>query len=179
MWRRGLLVGRFQPFHLGHLHAVRYALEKVEELCILVGSADKSHQLDNPFTAGERVYMIKAAVEEANIDCKRVLIIPLPDASAHSLWVASVKANVPKFEVVFSNDPLTRRLFKEEGFTVLDIPFYERSTFSATEVRRRMISGEPWEELVPKSVARIIREVGGVDRLKQLNQRNGHTHSVN
>jgi nicotinamide-nucleotide adenylyltransferase len=141
MWRRGLLVGRFQPFHLGHLHAVRYALERVEELCILVGSADKSHQLENPFTAGERVYMVKAALEEAGIDCRRVLIIPLPDSPAHSLWVASVKANVPKFDVVFSNDPLTRRLFQEEGFTVLDIPFYERSKFSATEVRRRMLKG--------------------------------------
>jgi nicotinamide-nucleotide adenylyltransferase len=171
MWQRGLLVGRFQPFHTGHLHAVRYALEKVEELCILVGSADKSHQLDNPFTAGERVYMIKAALEEAGIDCKRVLIIPLPDSSAHSLWVASVKAAVPKFDVIFSNDPLTRRLFQEEGFTVLDIPFYERSTFSATEVRRRMLKGEPWEELVPKVVAKIICELGGVDRLRQLSQR--------
>jgi len=164
-------VGRFQPFHTGHLHAVRYALEKVEELCILVGSADKSHQLDNPFTAGERVYMIKAALEEAGIDCKRVLIIPLPDSSAHSLWVASVKAAVPKFDVIFSNDPLTRRLFQEEGFTVLDIPFYERSTFSATEVRRRMLKGEPWEELVPKVVAKIICELEGVDRLRQLSQR--------
>jgi nicotinamide-nucleotide adenylyltransferase len=171
MWQRGLLVGRFQPFHTGHLHAVRYALEKVEELCILVGSADKSHQLDNPFTAGERVYMIKAALEEAGIDCKRVLIIPLPDSSAHSLWVASVKAAVPKFDVIFSNDPLTRRLFQEEGFTVLDIPFYERSTFSATEVRRRMLKGEPWEELVPKVVAKIICELEGVDRLRQLSQR--------
>jgi len=163
-------VGRFQPFHLGHLHAVKYALERVEQLCILVGSAEKSHQPDNPFTAGERVCMIKAALEEANIDCRRVLIIPLPDASAHSIWVASVKATVPKFDVVFSNDPLTRRLFQEEGFTVLDIPFYERSTFSATEVRRRMLRGEAWEELVPKSVAKIIYEVGGVERLKQLNQ---------
>jgi nicotinamide-nucleotide adenylyltransferase len=170
MWRRGLLVGRFQPFHLGHLHAVRYALERVEELCILVGSADKSHQLENPFTAGERVYMVKAALEEAGIDCRRVLIIPLPDSPAHSLWVASVKANVPKFDVVFSNDPLTRRLFQEEGFTVLDIPFYERTKFSATEVRRRMLKGEPWEELVPKAVTKIIYEIGGLERLKQLNQ---------
>jgi len=169
MWRRGLLVGRFQPFHFGHLYAVKYALERVEELCILVGSADKSHQLENPFTAGERVCMIKASLEEANIDYKRVLIIPLPDAPAHTLWVASVKATVPKFDVVFSNDPLTRRLFQEEGFSVLDIPFYERSTFSATEVRRRMLRGESWEELVPESVAKIIREIGGVDRLKELN----------
>lgn len=172
MWRSGILVGRFQPFHLGHLYAVKYALEKVTTLYIVVGSAEKSHQPDNPFTAGERTYMIKAALEEAGIDCRRVMIIPIPDAPSHSLWVALVKSMVPKFEVVFSNDPLTRRLFQEENVEVLDIPFYERSTYSATEVRRRMLSGESWEELVPKAVKSIIYEIRGVERLRQLSYRN-------
>ncbi|MEM3386442.1 MAG: nicotinamide-nucleotide adenylyltransferase [Nitrososphaerales archaeon] len=171
MWHSGLLIGRFQPFHLGHLFAVKYALGKVATLYIIVGSAEKSHQTDNPFTAGERIRMIKAALEEASIDCRRVMIIPLPDASAHSLWVASVKSMVPKFDVVFSNDPLTRRLFQEENVEVLDIPFHERSTYSATEVRRRMLSGEAWEELVPRAVAVIISEIKGVERLRQLSDK--------
>lgn len=171
MWRSGLLVGRFQPFHLGHLYAVRYALEKVSALYLVIGSAEKSHQPDNPFTAGERTYMIKAALEEANVDCRRVLIIPVPDASAHSLWVASVKSMVPKFDVVFSNDPLTRRLFQEEGVEVSDIPFLNRSIYSATEVRRRMLSGEAWEDLVPRAVAKVILEIKGVERVRQLSQR--------
>ena len=51
----GLLIGRFQPFHLGHLNAVEYALKNVDILWIVVGSADKSHEYRNPFTAGERI----------------------------------------------------------------------------------------------------------------------------
>ena len=52
MFKRALFVGRFQPFHYGHLHAVRTILEEAEELVIVVGSAQMSHEPDNPFTAG-------------------------------------------------------------------------------------------------------------------------------
>ncbi|MEM2975778.1 MAG: adenylyltransferase/cytidyltransferase family protein, partial [Candidatus Bathyarchaeia archaeon] len=48
--KRGLFVGRFQPFHLGHLTAVKNILKSVDELVIIVGSAQYSHRLDNPFT---------------------------------------------------------------------------------------------------------------------------------
>ncbi len=171
MWRSGLLIGRFQPFHLGHLYAVKYSLERVEFIYIIVGSSQKSHQPDNPFTAGERVAMIKAALEEEGIDCRRWLILPLPDAEAHSLWVSSVKATVPRFDVVFSNDPLTKTLFSEEGIRVLDIEFRERDKLSATEIRRRIVEGEEWESLVPKAVARIIVETGGVERIRTLNKK--------
>ncbi|TMI56005.1 nicotinamide-nucleotide adenylyltransferase, partial [Candidatus Bathyarchaeota archaeon] len=41
----GLYVGRFQPFHLGHLEAVRHILSKVDELVVVVGSAHDSHTI--------------------------------------------------------------------------------------------------------------------------------------
>ena len=77
--RRGLFVGRFQPFHLGHLGAIKTALERVQELIIVVGSAEYSHSDKNPFTAGERVEMILAAMKEANIDSARYVVIPVRD----------------------------------------------------------------------------------------------------
>lgn len=50
----GLLIGRFQPFHLGHLEAILFGLSKVENLWIGIGSSNKSHEMKNPFTADER-----------------------------------------------------------------------------------------------------------------------------
>jgi len=67
MISRGLYVGRFQPFHLGHLHAIKYVLSQVDEVIIVIGSAQYSHRLDNPFTAGERVTMVRRALDEAKI----------------------------------------------------------------------------------------------------------------
>jgi len=165
---RALYVGRFQPFHLGHLEAVKYILGNSKEIIIVVGSAQESHTLENPFTAGERIYMIKLALSEINIDPDRYYIIPVTDLDVHSLWVSHVCSHVPKFDVVYSNEPLTRRLFIEGGFRVESIPFFKRELCSATEIRRRMLMELNWEELVPKSVAAYIKEINGVERLKDL-----------
>ena len=47
---RALYIGRFQPFHLGHLHIVKYILEVSKEVIIAIGSSG-SHTVHNPFTA--------------------------------------------------------------------------------------------------------------------------------
>ena len=70
--KHGLFVGRFQPFHNGHLHAVKFALGKVDVLWIAIGSAQKSYEKKNPFTAGERLTMIKAVLDVNKINPKRI-----------------------------------------------------------------------------------------------------------
>jgi len=168
MVKRGVFVGRFQPFHNGHLKAVEGILKKVDELVIVVGSSQHSHRMSNPFTAGERITMIQRALEEEGIQPSRYWIVPVPDTHVHMIWVSQVVGYTPKFHVVYTNDPLTRRLFIERGFKVKPVPFHEREVYSATEIRKRIIDGENWEELVPKGVAQVINEVGGVERLRDL-----------
>ena len=168
IFSRALYVGRFQPFHLGHLEAVKYILERAEEIIIVIGSSQHSHTLENPFTAGERVLMVRLALDEAGINPSRYYIIPVVDLDVHGIWVPHVVSHVPKFDVVYTNEPLTRRLFMEGGFKVEPIPFYKRELCSATEIRRRMLAGKSWEALLPKSVAKFIKEIGGVERLREL-----------
>lgn len=165
---RGLYIGRFQPFHMGHLHAVKHALSEVNEVIIVVGSAQRSHSLDNPFTAGERMVMVREALNEGGISPLKYWIIPIRDLNVHMMWVSEVKGYTPEFERVYSNEPLTRRLFLEAGYRVESIPFKNRRRYSATEIRRRMVNGEHWKNLVPKIVAEFIEQIGGVDRLVDL-----------
>jgi len=168
MVKRGLYVGRFQPFHLGHLGAVKSILEDVEELVIVIGSAQYSHNIDNPFTAGERLVMIRKALEEARIDRSRVWIVPVPDVHLHMLWVSALEGYTPRFDVVFSNEPLTRRLFTEARYKVKPVRFFSRKVYASTLIREKMLKGESWEKLVPKSVAEFIKEIDGVSRLRDL-----------
>jgi nicotinamide-nucleotide adenylyltransferase len=168
MVKRGLLVGRFQPFHLGHLNAIKDVLKEVEELVIVIGSAQYSHRLNDPFTAGERLIMIRRALEEAKIDYSRVWVVPVPDVHLHMMWVSAVEGYTPPFNIVYSNEPLTRRLFMEAGYKVKAIRFYERKLYSSTEIRERMLKDESWEKLVPKSVATFIKEIDGINRLRDL-----------
>jgi len=84
------------------------------------------------------------------------------------MWISEVIGYTPKFNVVYTNEPLTKRLFIEAGFEVKPIPFIKRKIYSATEIRRRMIEDGDWEELVPKAVAEYIKEIDGVQRVKDL-----------
>jgi nicotinamide-nucleotide adenylyltransferase len=166
--RVGIFVGRFQPFHNGHLAAVVHAIKAVDYLYIVVGSAQKSHERDNPFTAGERITMIKGALDAAKVDPSKWMAIPVPDADSHSVWVAWLKATVPKFDVVFSNDALTNRLFGEEGVEVHPVPYLDRKDYSATNVRTRILEEKNWEQLVPPAVARLVNQFDGVGRVRSI-----------
>ena len=168
--KRGLFVGRFQPFHNGHLEVIKRILAEVDELIIIVGSSQYSHKLDNPFTAGERITMIKKALEENKIDSSKIWIIPVPDVHQHALWVSQIVGYSPKFDIVFTNEPLTNRLFTEARFNVKSVPFIKRNIYSATEIRKLMINGEDWEKLVPSSVSKFIKEIKGDVRLMDLNK---------
>jgi nicotinamide-nucleotide adenylyltransferase len=168
MVNRGVFVGRFQPFHKGHLRAVKDILGKVDELVIVVGSSQYSHTFDNPFTTGERITMIRRAMKEERILPSKYWMVHVPDLHVHMIWVAQVVGYTPRFGVVYTNEPLTRRLFIEAGYNVEPVSFHRREIYASTEIRERMLSGEDWEELVPGSVAEFIKEIDGVERLQDL-----------
>ena len=168
MANRGLYVGRFQPFHLGHLEAIKDVLRELEELVIVIGSAQYSHTINDPFTAGERLVMIRRALNEAGVNYLRLWVVPVPDVHLHMLWVSALEGYTPPFDVVYSNEPLTRRLFIEAGYKVKSIRFYQRRTYTSTLVREKMLKGESWTNLVPKSVAALINKIDGVNRLRDL-----------
>jgi nicotinamide-nucleotide adenylyltransferase len=173
MVNRGLYVGRFQPFHLGHLDAIKYALNEVDELVIVIGSAQYSHNVINPFTAGERLVMVRQALQEAGVEDSKLWIVPVPDVHLHMLWVSAVEGYTPKFDSLFSNEPLTKRLFMEAGYEIKSIPLFERKVYMSTVVREKMIKDDSWTELVPKSVADFILEIDGVNRLRDLARTDG------
>lgn len=166
--RRALLIGRFQPPHYGHLHAIRHALALADEVIIAVGSAQYSHTVENPFTAAERIEMLLRMLDGEGIPRSKCLIIPVPDAPAHSQWVSVLESFCPKFDVALTNDPLSAVLLAEAGYRVEPIPLLRRNVLSGTEVRRRMARGEDWAELVPPSVAEYLKESGLVERVRKL-----------
>jgi nicotinamide-nucleotide adenylyltransferase len=167
---RGLLVGRFQPFHGGHLAVVREVRRaRSDDVLILgVGSAQESYTWQNPFTAGERLEMISRALTEARLD--GILAIPLPDIQRHALWVRHVESLVPPFERVYTNNPLTRLLFEEEGYEVEGPTLVERSRFEGEVVRQRLALDREWEPLVSPAVASYLREIRAPSRLAVLRE---------
>lgn len=166
---RGLFIGRFQPFHLGHIAAIKFALTNVDELIIVIGSSQASYDQQNPFTAGERLSMIKDSLNaDTLIDCKKTLIVPVPDTNVHSTWTHTVDMLVPKYDVVFTNNAFTGYLFIQRNIPVTEPKLLNRNDLSGTEIRRRMLKNIKWTNLVTEQTQIIIQKINGVERVKKI-----------
>lgn len=160
---RGLVIGRFQPFHKGHYSVIKEVLGKCEDAIVVIGSAQESHTERNPFTAGERYLMLHSSLSPEMR--ARTSIIPIPDVNRYSVWVAHVESYVPPFDFVFSNSELTHLLFRQAGYKVVKTKAYNPKVYSASSIRRRIVEGEKWEHLVPVPVASIIEGLKARERL--------------
>ena len=167
-----LVVGRFQPLHKGHMEVIRKCAEESVHITIGIGSAQYSHTPENPFTAGERYMMINKALRDEGVT--NYSIVPIEDINRYPIWVSHVTSLVPPFKTVYSNNPITKRLFEEAGYEVRQSPLYNREIFSGTEIRRRIVNDEEWRSLVPPSVAEIIDDIDGVNRIKQISGGNDY-----
>jgi len=162
----GLLIGRFQPFHLGHLEAIKFALTKVEKLWVGLGSSNKPLQKNNPFSAEERKNMILESIDESIKN--RIEIYFIPDLENHIKWIELIDTIVPKFDVIFTNDELTKYLYSKKNVKVLSIPFSQRDILSGTNIRDRIQTDQKWEDLVPDGTKNFLNRINVKDRLKIL-----------
>lgn len=168
--KRGLFLGRFQPYHNGH-HAVIEQIFKSresDELIIAIGSAQESHTLKDPFTAGERIMMLTKALETLQPRLTTYLL-PIEDIERNSLYVAHIRSLTPPFELVYSNNPLVQQLFEERGIAVRALPYVERAHLDGTKIRELMVRGdERWRHYLPEAVAKVIDEINGLERLRRI-----------
>ncbi|TAK17582.1 MAG: nicotinamide-nucleotide adenylyltransferase [Nitrosarchaeum sp.] len=162
----GLLIGRFQPFHLGHLAALRFALSKVDKLWIGLGSSNKPLQKNNPFSAEERKEMILLSIDESMK--QKIQIYFIPDLENHIKWIELIDTLVPKFDIVFTNDELTRHLYSKRDVQVISIPFVKRDILSGTNIRDMIISDQTWEDFVPEGTKIFLSKTSAKQRLKNL-----------
>jgi len=162
---RGFLVGRFQPFHSGHEQLVSEIATEVDELVVGIGSADASHTVRNPFTAGERMVMISNVLADIPV---QTYVVPLEDVERNAVWVSHVESMCPPFDVVYSNNPLVIQLFTEASYEVRDSEMIDRGRLRGTRIRERMIAGESWQDRVPEAVVAAVAEIDGVTRLQRI-----------
>ena len=162
----GLLIGRFQPFHLGHLEALQFALSKVDKLWLGLGSSNKPIEQNNPFSAEERKKMILSSIDDSMKN--KITIYFIPDLDNHVKWIEKIDTIVPKFDIVFSNDPLTDHLYSKRSVQVIAIPFLKRDQLSGTRVRDLIKSDQKWDDLVPSGTKLILENLDSKNRLQIL-----------
>jgi len=153
--KTALYIGRFQPFHNGHLDAI-YQIKKsgFDKVIIGIGSSNEKRTNHNPFSYQERVDMINRTLKSVNLIEYNVL--PIPDFGNDILWTNYILDNSPKFEAVFSGNEWTRNCFKKHSNKdVLELKLEKE--VCATMIREKIRNKDnTWKEYINSKVLQYL-----------------------
>ena len=124
-YRVALIVGRFQPFHKGHLFLIKKALEKSDKIVIGIGSSNITDE-NNPIDFETRKKIIKAVFYKEGIEEKLIKVIPLDDFLDDKKWLNNLKKQVWEFDIALGNNEWTNNILKKAGYKVLKVDYYKR-----------------------------------------------------
>lgn len=146
-----LFIGRFQPFHLGHLDALKQISEN--EIIIGIGSSQYNNTEENPYSFTERKEMIEMILKD--IPDKNIKIIAIPDIQDPPNWVEHVKNLIPNFDVVYTGNDFVAELFQDKNYSVK--PIFINKKISGTEIRQMIKEKNiTWENLVPQEITKLL-----------------------
>jgi len=154
-----LFIGRFQPYHMGHHMVIKGMTRLAGRIVIGIGSSEKHHESENPFTAQERKEMIQQALQDADIiPVFDINFVEIPDTATDEEWVDYILANVGEVHTLWTGNEDTAKCLKGK----LDIQnIKEVPGISASDIRAKIKAGDlSWKEQVPASVVKGIQDLG-------------------
>jgi nicotinamide-nucleotide adenylyltransferase len=160
--KKAILVGRFQPMHIGHLKVIKWVLKEYDKVIIVIGSSQDSFTEKNPFTFEERKKMIQNTLRSEKIKKNKYKIIDIPDVYDDKKWVENILKKA-KFDVVLTKNVWTKRCFTEAKIPVKPHPMF--GSVSVSKIRKMIKNNEKWEKYVPKEVENIMKKINLKERL--------------
>lgn len=145
-----VLIGRFQPFHLGHAALLRRAFEVGERVVLVLGSAHAARTPRNPFTACEREAMIRSTLTDS--DSARLTVLGQRDVWCGERWAREVRESVERVAsgrialVGFRKDATSAYLETFPGWDWVDTG--RQGPLDATPLRERLLGSEPLDEVL-------------------------------
>lgn len=136
-YQTALIIGRFQPFHPGHLHLIQDALQLADKVIIGIGSSNLT-DIDNPYDFETRREMVQTALKKAGIGEKIKKIVPIPDTPSDDEWLdLAIKQTGPVDVVVGQND-WVNDLYAAKGYPVVKPTLYKRHIYEGRKIREKM-----------------------------------------
>jgi nicotinamide-nucleotide adenylyltransferase len=164
----GAVIGRFQPFHKGHMMLIRAILQEVHFLKIGIGSAQYSHEFDNPFTYEERVEMIDRSLQGFHISRDRYQIFAVMDLHDMERWTLEVVRVLGEFDIFYSNNEWTRQLLKKAGKEVGELMKFDFDLYNGSAIRQLVMQNKSIAERVPFEVNEYLIEIDAFARIRNL-----------
>ncbi len=148
---RGLMMGRFQPFHLGHLELTKQILSECDEVVIALTGSQFNYIEKDPFTAGERIEMIHESLKEDGVDLSKCFIVPIENQFNIATWASYLKSILPQFEKVYSGNDYVTMLLANSGYDVIQPKFLDRENYNGTQIRKMILNDQDWEKCIPSA----------------------------
>ena len=163
-------MGRFQPFHLGHLDLVKQILEQCDDVIITITSSQFNYLEKDPFTAGERIEMIHNSLKESGVDLSRCIVVAIENQFNIATWASYLKAALHHFDKVYSGNDYVKMLLADSAIDVVPPKFLDRAQYNATRIRSMILSGDNWQALVPNAVVKFLEKINGKKRLDVISK---------
>lgn len=156
----GLVLGRFQPLHNGHVALIKRAMEDCQQVTVGIGSTNTPRRSTDPFTLEERQAMLEAVFPG-------VTVAPIPDLHDPMRYVGHVLKLVPA-DCVYGNSS-SMELFEDDGVPVKRPGLEERANWQGAAIREQLAEDDvAWRKAVPKAVAALLDEWDATARLRSL-----------
>lgn len=168
----GVIHGRFQPLHLGHLEYLLAGAARSDVLVVGITNpdpwtvahepADPSRGLAgaNPCTYYERYLMVEGALEEAGLARGRLRIVPFPHGHPERLRHYVPRDALYLLTVYDAWGEEKLRRFRALGLRTEVMWRRGAKPVSGRRVRTAIAAGRDWQHLVPAATARVIKEFG-------------------
>ena len=175
----GVIIGRFQPFHRGHMALVKEIIHRQGRIIIIIGSKQYSRVPENPFSSEERTRMIRRTIQGYKIPLHSVEILTVEDQHDAPKWTEEVCALLPSNAIIYSNSEWIRELFRSRGFCLGEMLKFNFETFNGTAIRTKLYAGQDWQQYVPFGTSYVIHGIiqrGLIDSLIHVRpaKRRGH-----
>lgn len=144
----GIMIGRFQPFHLGHKYVLEKSLELCEKIYIGIGSAQIFDE-KNPYSAKKRKRFLEAFIQEEKLQDRIAGILFIEDFPDDDVWFDRLKPRIPGVEVIIGDNEWVNGIFERHGIPAERIGYYKRHILEGTKIRRRMKNKKEWKTRVP------------------------------
>lgn len=154
-----LFIGRFQPFHNGHLYSLEKAIEIADRVVVGIGSANVSGTEDNPLDLVQRIEMVSQVIESERYGVQIMRVVGIDDYPADEDWMVEVERKVGGFQVVVGNNDWTNEVIKNSGRKVYKTGLHNRDELEGVEIRKLIKDrDEGWKKRVPGYLVDYIQD---------------------
>ena len=152
-YRVALFIGRFQPFHKGHLYSLKKCFELADQVIVGIGSSQESGTENNPWDFEAR----KAMIESLDLQGDSLKVVALPDYPDDEVWLKEVKERVGNFNVVVSNNEWVLSIMQKAGYKTVETGLFNREELEGVKIRQLMKDqDESWKLRVPQEVVGLV-----------------------